>query len=131
MIEYYLSPDKPQVFKDLLHDLGNLHPDKEWVVEISEKKNKRTNPQNALYWKWLSILGDHFGYSKEEMHEEFASRFLGMIERKTMSGKEIREPRSTTSLSKKDFSEYMDMIMAFALSENLTLPQPEHYGMKI
>ena len=127
---YYLKQQKPDVFKNLIHDLGNLSPYKEWVVEVKEKTNKRSHNQNALYWKYLTILGDHFGYDKTEMHEELAARFLGMIERKTIGGRQIIEPRSTTTLNTKEFSEYLDQVTALGLQQGVQLPQPSYYGME-
>lgn len=127
-MKYILKPDNRDVFKRLIYDLGNLRPDKTWAVTIEEKSITRSTQQNSLYWKWLTIIGDHFGYDKSEMHEELAARFLGMIERKTIGGKQIIEPRSTTSLTTKEFSEYMGMVEALALQQGITLPQPEYYG---
>lgn len=125
---YTISEKNPSVFANLIKDLGNLNPHKDWQVEVKEKTNKRSNPQNALYWKWLQIMGDHFGYTKDEMHEELASRFLGMVERKTLGGEQIREPRSTTTLNTKEFSEYMNKVEALAMQQEVRLPQPEYYG---
>ena len=127
-MRYILKPDNQDVFKRIVNDLGNLHPDKTWTITIEEKSINRSTQQNALYWKWLQIMGDHFGYTKDEMHEELAARFLGVVERKTIGGHQIRAPRSTTSLTTKEFSEYMNMIEALALQQQIQLPQPEHYG---
>ena len=125
---YFLSPKSPHVLGNLLKDLATLSP-KEWTVEIKEKTKKRTNPQNALYWKYMDLIGGHFGYTKDEMHEEIAARFLGMMERQTRGGELIREPRSTTTLTTKEFGEYMDKIIALGRQENIKLPQPEYFGL--
>jgi hypothetical protein len=127
MTTFILKPENGQIYKNLLGFLAQMPP-KAWKVTIEEYSGKRSNPQNALYWKYLSIMGDHFGYTKDEMHEELASRFLGMVERKTLGGKQIIEPRSTTTLTKKEFSEYMDKIMALAIQQEITLPQPDYFG---
>lgn len=127
-MKYLLKPKNRDVFQRLISDLGNLHPDKTWTVTIEEKSITRSTQQNALMWKWYTIMGDHFGYTKDEMHEELAARFLGIVERKTIGGHQIKEPRSTTSLTTKEMGEYLDMIHALALQQGITLPQPEYYG---
>jgi hypothetical protein len=111
-----------------IRHIGNLHPDKTWTITIEKKGISRSTQQNALYWKWLSIMGDHFGYTKDEMHEELAARFLGIVERKTIGGHKIMEPRSTATLKTKEFSDYMDMIHALAVQQDIRLPKPQEYG---
>lgn len=127
---YILSKEFPHVFGNLLNDLNNLDKSKRWKIEVKEHKKARTNSQNALYWKWLEIMGDHFGYTKDEMHEELASRFLGMVERTTIGGRNIIEPFSTTKLSTKGFTDYMDKIQMLAVNQGITLPQPDYYGVE-
>ena len=122
---YIVNSD--QVRQNLIREILDLDVKREMKVEISE--NIRTKPQNALYWKWLTVIGNYLGYTKDEIHEEFASRFLGEVQRTTISGRLLIEPVSTTSLTKKEFSEYMEMIEVFAMSENIKLPHPEYYGM--
>lgn len=117
----------PDVKQNCLREIQGL-PFGQYEVVIQRKK--RSNGQNALYWKRLEVIGNVLGYSKDEMHEEFASRFLGLVERTTISGRTIVEPVSTTGLSTKDFSEYMTMIEAFAAQQDITLPSNEYYGLE-
>jgi len=124
---YQLSREKPYVFNNLLRDLANL-PNKPMTVEIKERKITRSVMQNALMWKWYTVLGDHFGYTKDEMHEELATRFLGIVERKTIGGRLLIEPRSTASLNTKEMTEYLDKIHALALNQEIKLPQPDYFG---
>ena len=119
---------KTEVIKqNCIREIESL-PLGKWEVNIEEYKPKRTNPQNALYWKWVTIIGDFHGYSKDEMHEAFACEFLGTTKYTTIYGQEITKPVSTTSLTKQEFSEYMMKIEAHALNNDIRLPSPEHYG---
>lgn len=117
------------VLQRVYHTLAELNPAKEWDVEIKPHSKKRSNPANALYWKWLEIIGDDMGYTKDELHDEFASRFVGVVSKATISGKLLAVPASTSALSTKDFAEYMDKVYAFAHSQGITLPTPDYYGV--
>lgn len=128
-MKYILSPKTPHVFNNLMADLAALNPEKTWTISIEEKTLTRSTRQNSIYWKWITIMGDHFGYSKDEMHEELAARFLGMVERKTIGGRKIIEPRSTKTLSTKEFGEYLTTIQALAMQQNIRLPAPDYYGL--
>lgn len=122
-MKFYIR--NPEVKMNCLKEIQALPFDK-YHVEIKEAK--RTLPQNSLYWKWLSIIGDVLGYSQDELHQEFASRFLGVVKKKTISGKTLIEPISTASLTKKDFTDYLEKIAAFSMAQDITLPTPEYYG---
>lgn len=117
----------PQVKQNCLRAIQEL-PLNKYQVQIKEKK--RSLNANNLYWVWLTVIGNVLGYTKDELHEEFASRFLGVFEKKTISGNTLIRPISTTTLNKSEFSDYMNKIHAFALSQEITLPQPDYYGME-
>lgn len=128
---FLLSERAPWAIDNCIREIRDLPKDKAFLVTIEEKTPKRSTQQNNYYWKCISILGDHFGYTREEMHEELAARWLGLIERKTVGGHVIIEPRSTTTLTIKEFSEYLDRIIALGLQHEVILPKPDHYGYKI
>ena len=44
-------------FKDNLTEFEG----KEVEIRIRERKNKRTNEQNSLYWKWIQIISKSTG----------------------------------------------------------------------
>ena len=125
----YIIKNNNGVLQNVMNDLGNLNPHKDWQVEIKIWTKNRTLPQNALMWKWIQIIGDDLGYTSEELHEAFKSKFLGIEKRKTIFGKEYETLNSTTELTTKEFSEYMDKIQAFAMMHDITLPQPDYYGL--
>jgi hypothetical protein len=86
-------------------------------VKMVIEDKKRTLPQNALYWAYLHIISRETGNDIEELHYSFRFSFLEpqLVEvndfnkgGKTM----VAELRSTTSLSKQEFTEYLERICA-------------------
>jgi hypothetical protein len=45
-------------------------------VAIREKVKNRSLDQSALYWKWLTVIGNDLGESKEDVHERYKDKFL-------------------------------------------------------
>lgn len=72
----------------------------------------RNTEQNAKYWVWLSILEQHTGYSKEELHDIFKYKFLAI--EKSIFDDNYKVLQSTTKLSKFEFSEYLQKIQIFS-----------------
>lgn len=126
MTFYVTYNDDP--YKNMLAFFSE-NPFTKFRVVIKEHKKKRTNDQNALYWSWLTIIGKDLGYTSEELHEALKAKILGVVERKTIFGNTVNEPRSTTSLTTKEFTEYLNAVQSFAMSLGIALPQPQHYGM--
>jgi hypothetical protein len=52
---------KPNVYKNLLHDLAHLDPEKQYIVEIKESKPTRSQSQNALQWEWCMQVSKQKG----------------------------------------------------------------------
>lgn len=91
-------------------------------VELTVKKfrKKRSDPQNRYYWGVvIKILGEHFGYESEEMHEALKWQFL----RKKGP---VPTVISTTKLNTMEFMEYLDRIMRWASIEHkIYIPSPD------
>lgn len=117
----------PEAFKNCLAHIQGLPNSKTWDIKIDEHKSTRSAQQNRLYWKWISIIGDHVGMDREEMHRTFAIRLLEP-ELFVVDGKQYVGAKSTTKLSTKEFTEYLDKINAAAMNLGLTLPTPKHFG---
>jgi len=130
--------------------------DKIHEVVIREYKVDRTLSQNSLYWKWMGIAGDDFGYTPDEMHDECRLKFLAKIfeanpERhpaliETLNNLRIvaRQDRqlginlhrqyilgavSTTDASVKEFTEYLNRIDQHAAENGVRLPLPADIGL--
>ena len=97
---------------------------KPWRVEVKLYEKTRSKAQNRLYWKWLTVISDYTGHTKEELHAELAYRFLEPLVL-TIEGKEVTMVRSTTGLKVKEFTEYLNDIEMFAHDLSLVLPYPE------
>lgn len=92
---YIIKPEN-KVFANLLNDLQNLNPLKEWKVTIEPHTKNRSNQQNALMWKWISIISDHTGYHPDELHEGFKRNFIGVDIGNDIFGNTYIRPKSTT-----------------------------------
>lgn len=80
----------------------------------------RSLPQNRSYWGLIvQVLSDELGYPLEEVHEMLKGMFLSEVRFiKTKNGlKEIRIPKSTTSLSTIEFNDFMTQIRTWASME--------------
>lgn len=81
------------------------------VYEIHMRSRKRTVSQNKLYWKFLELIEKETGNNANDLHELFRRTLLSPTFIQVM-GKEIKIPRSTTELSRTEFSDYIDKISA-------------------
>lgn len=94
------------------------------TYEIFLRETKRTLSQNAFYWVYLELIEYEIGNNANDLHEYFRRALLPPKFLKVM-GKEVKVPRSTTELSKTEFSEYMDKISAEC---GVPIPNPEDAG---
>ena len=130
--------------------------EKDHEIIIRERKVDRSLAQNSLYWKWVSIAGPDFGYTSDEMHDEFRIRFLAKIyeanpDRHPALIETLRNLRivarenkqlglalhrqyilgaiSTTDASVKEFTEYLDRIDKHSAENDVRLPLPADIGL--
>lgn len=87
------------------------------TVKLVIEDKKRTLPQNSLYWAYLHIISRETGNDIEDLHYSFRFSFLEPQLIEVSDFKEggrtmVAELRSTTSLSKQEFSDYMERICA-------------------
>lgn len=99
---------------------------KDFVVEFRPYKSKRSNPQNSYYWGVvIPICADFLGYSADEMHFEFASRFIPEREYEGIDGASRIAPRSTAKLNTQEFTDYIEQIRVFMASTfGCNIPDP-------
>lgn len=96
-------------------------------VEIKEMK--RSLPQNRLYWNLLNILAKDMGYDSDTLHTTLKVRWLG-VSRRIIEGVEIVEPVSTTTLTTKQMTEYIDKIYELGAIMGIVLPNPSYWGLE-
>lgn len=91
-----------------------------YVVEIKKEKGVRSLSQNDFYWLFLNQIEKETGNISTDLHALFKRKFLPPIP-KSILGVEFKVPASTTTLSKAEFSDYMDKISAFT---EIPIPEP-------
>lgn len=99
---------------------------KEVLLSFEEYSDQRTNDQNSLYWLYLQLIIDESGFDNvttRDLHAYFKHKF---IETKliTLFGETISAEKSTTGMSKKDFSAYLEKIN---LLTGIPIPDTEAY----
>jgi hypothetical protein len=118
-------------------------------VVIREHKKNRSLDANALYWKWLTVIGAELGESKDDLHERFKEKWLvtiyerddpeyaemlqslravyrqGMRTEALALRKRIVALTSTTTATVAQMSEYMASVEHFAAETGIRLPFPE------
>jgi hypothetical protein len=97
-------------------------------LEIRE--SNRTKSQNRFYWELLGaiemqLVNEGRRYRAEIWHEYFKARYLVPKMMELPNGKLKEVERTTTDLSKKEFSDYIEQVMAFA-SEHGVINLMEH-----
>jgi len=106
--------------------IRNLSTEKHgWEITIDKLRDKRTDRQRRLYWKWIGIIGDEIGYDKDELHDALREKFLPWSE-VDIIGKRVKRLTSTGKLSVGKMSQYMCDVDRFAAQElSILLPHPE------
>ena len=99
--------DEERFVEDLLKFEG-----KDIVFTISENKDYRTNSQNKLWWKYMDILGQELGYTKNEIHNICKLKFLKR--ERFEDGIKVEYLKSTAQLTKKEFRLLIDSVIIWA-----------------
>ncbi|MGF0036502.1 hypothetical protein [Victivallis vadensis] len=86
---------------------GKVLPPGEYRVVIEPVTKERTNEQNRFYWAVLNEIAEATGNGNEDLHEHFRARFL---QDRSCTPARIR---STTELSVREFTRYIDQILEF------------------
>lgn len=118
-------------------------------IVFKEHKESRSVRQNALMWRWLTIIGNELGNTKDEQHRYYKEAFLvpiytrdnpeyaemveavkrvrstGMAQEADALKKQIIEMTSTTDCDTKQMAEYMRDIDHHAASLDIMLPRPD------
>ena len=97
------------------------HEGKPVEMTISRKKKSRSLNENSYYWGVpLAILGDHLGYTPDEMNEAIKWQFL----RVKRDGKPDTA-RSTKDLTTAEFEDLMSNIRRWGSIEfGVYIPEP-------
>lgn len=90
-----------------------LKEGEEFQVTLTSSKDIRNLEMNNLYWAWLSELSLHSGYTKRELHNYFKEQLLDCHESQ-INGRHILDCQSTSDLTIKQFSHYLDEVARLA-----------------
>ena len=94
-------------------------------IVIHRKRKHRSVQQNRYYWLVASMLSDHTGFTKDEIHAILKSKFLRTEKVNQDSGAVYEYVKSTTELSTVEYEEYLDSVRQFAAEEfDLQIPMP-------
>jgi len=97
-------------------------------VLINIAKKKRTNVQNNLYWLWLKYLSEVTGYTDEELHEIFKAELIG-YDVFYYQGIPCLKPKSTTKLSTKGMTAFLERVDFIAQWLGIQLPYPDENNL--
>lgn len=91
---------------------------------IRKKKKYRSIQQNRVQWWYYTEIGNHLGYTPDEVHSLLGQE-LRMIERVDENTGLIRKfPQSTKEYSTIDHMDYTEKIRRWAAKEGIYLPEP-------
>jgi len=122
---FYLLKNE-QIKENLIRCINDIDVKKEVLaVKIEPWSEPRTKKQNRYLWGWVyaNIVmllnesgqcitlkdGREMDWTVDVLHEAFKTVYLALPAIETKKG-EIRQFKSTSELSKKEFTEYMDNI---------------------
>ena len=92
----------------------------QWDVSVEPRKAKRSLNQNALMWKWNTIIAAETGNSADDIHKALKTKFTTPRE---VLGELVW---STKNEDKAAFALYLERVEAFSASElGIMLPHPE------
>lgn len=93
-------------------------------VEVKPHRRSRSVAQNRLYWMWLHVLSEHTGYDEQELHLYFREQFLG-YEPIIIREERVFTLKSTTELTVRQFTDYLNRIGRVAYFLEIALPYPD------
>lgn len=90
-------------------------------VTIEGVRKNRTTDQNSWYWACVvSIPAEHYGYTKDEMHEAYKLMFL----RKRREVDKPQTIKSSANLSTGEFTEYVEKCRNWAAEQGFIILDP-------
>ena len=128
------GPERGAAMNRIANFLSRLPKDRDFKVEISEQKARRTEDQNRYLWGgvYKSILEQGSerlgGYDAEDLHEYLLGEWSGweMLEPTEGLGRKRLKPiRRSSALSKTEFSEYIDFIKRRMAEHGIIVPDAE------
>lgn len=94
------------------------------TITIKQERSTRSSQANRYYWGVvIPIIGEHLGYTNDEMHDALKFKFLRTEADCTPA--DLPKIRSSAALDVKEFGEYLENIITWAGSEfGVNIPAP-------
>jgi len=103
--------------------LAKLSTAEKGMVEIKQKRKTRSNPQNRLFYAYVSELANYTGFTIEEM-KSIIKRENGLVYERNGE----RFLKSSAGLDTSEFAKFIDRVQSWAARKiGYTLPDPEEY----
>ena len=117
---------RDQKGKDRVHELiRQLDPDKVWQVTVEPWVKKRSLDQNALMWKWFTIIADDTGDTKQSVHDDVVPDLVEPTGYMMHKGKPAPQ-WNTSKMNTAQMAELLNKLHAWAASTlGIALPLPE------
>lgn len=110
------------------HQINKFRVGENVTLVVHSERPKRSEQQNKFYWGvYLPKVAEETGEKDlDRLHELFKGKFLteGVVE---VLGEKVRMKKSTTELSKSEFTEY---IMAIENHTNVKAPPTENWDIQ-
>lgn len=111
--------------RKLKADLKNHFAGRSVEILIHRKKKHRSVQQNRYYWLIVTMLSEHTGFTREELHQILKQRFLKTEKVHEDTGAIYEYTRSTTELTTIEYEDYLESVRRFAAEDfQMTLPLP-------
>ena len=102
----------------------NQYPEQAWLITFQRLEEKRRDVQNRRYWAIMHQIAEQLRVNNELMsaetwHEWAKRRFIGVREVVLPDGEIVVLGMTSTELSVADFSDYMQMLEAWAVEHGV------------
>ena len=126
-----------ELFPSFLASFLNLTDKDKVIITIKEDLLTRSQRQNKLYWKWMSIIyteteqpvQDYYegGKLHKGMHTKFKDDF---IVKEYYADGELKR-KSTKELKVAEMHEFLERVNQWSIEWGIRLPQPEQKGVRV
>lgn len=109
-----IEEGKPKItnVKTYVDFFDSLLEGDQFEIKVTPIKDIRNASMNNLYWKWLTDLSEHSGYTKRELHNYFKQELLCLEVQ--VKGESVLDCESTSELSIPEFSRYLREVTRLA-----------------
>lgn len=128
---YIVYPGDERVLLNVLDAIRNRDVSKPWRITMEVYRKNRSAEQNAYYWGVvlptiqafiMDSRGDH--YSCDDIHEFYRDEYLPKRTIKIKGMVKVVRP-STASLTTKQFSDYLEIVIHHCAENGIVIPAPE------